>query len=495
MSGSSRICSQPTKHVVIVGGGIAGMTCARELLERTMTVKNEHKTRIHITLVEAMDRLGGRIRSADSTKFPTLQAGAEYLHGYGHMLWDWIKDFQEKGLLPKEGEGEEDLLEPHFILSHADGGPDDEPTPQGHMGMYYMDGELLPYDSDRTKPLTEVLEAIFEATDEYPDNISLADALEQQQEYPLSEGLRQLCIASYGNTAGCCNLADLSVRQLLAFEHHWETKEIEGDFRPLFGMDRVIGAIQHILDQEGYKERLTIRLETPVRQIHEESRGQVQVQLESEETLVADAVVVTVPPTRLPQLFSDFPRAKQDALEYIGFCRVAKVVCGFRRPLWPAKVQSVVAERQPVPELWFRESNGVHLVFGYLASIAADDFYEQLEQDSSGGQVTMEQAAENIMVKQLATVFSLSEKEVREVLLNDCTLVYDWKVEHPYIQGGYMYPKVGIRPFDLENLAAPMGNIYFAGEATNTDACCTIQAAMETAVRAAGEAMVSLEKE
>jgi monoamine oxidase len=50
-----------------------------------------------------------------------------------------------------------------------------------------------------------------------------------------------------------------------------------------------------------------------------------------------------------------------------------------------------------------------------------------------------------------------------------------------------VYPKVGITPADLQALAEPMGNIYFAGEATNTNACCTVQAAMETGLRAAKE--------
>jgi monoamine oxidase len=50
-----------------------------------------------------------------------------------------------------------------------------------------------------------------------------------------------------------------------------------------------------------------------------------------------------------------------------------------------------------------------------------------------------------------------------------------------------MYPKVGMTRDHLCDLAEPWGGIFFAGEATNTNACCTVQAAMETGVRAANQ--------
>lgn len=48
-----------------------------------------------------------------------------------------------------------------------------------------------------------------------------------------------------------------------------------------------------------------------------------------------------------------------------------------------------------------------------------------------------------------------------------------------------MFPKIGFSMAKLQALAEPCGNVHFAGEATNTNACCTVQAAMETGHREA----------
>merc|ERR1712137_338945 len=47
----------------------------------------------------------------------------------------------------------------------------------------------------------------------------------------------------------------------------------------------------------------------------------------------------------------------------------------------------------------------------------------------------------------------------------------------------------------LRAMATPEGRIHFCGEATNTNACGTIQAAMETGVRAAKEVVYFGNKE
>ena len=73
----------------------------------------------------------------------------------------------------------------------------------------------------------------------------------------------------------------------------------------------------------------------------------------------------------------------------------------------------------------------------------------------------------------------------------------DWKEDFPHVQGGYSFAKAGtILGRDIQALAEPMmnGRVLFAGEATNTGACCTVQAAMETGIRAAKEIIATLLK-
>jgi hypothetical protein len=59
-------------------------------------------------------------------------------------------------------------------------------------------------------------------------------------------------------------------------------------------------------------------------------------------------------------------------------------------------------------------------------------------------------------------------------------------------RGTYSYPTVGSYPTDgspslREDLAAPEGNVYFAGEATSNNHPSTVIGAMESGLRAAGE--------
>jgi monoamine oxidase len=513
---------QTQHHVVVIGAGMAGLACARQLLEdwdqttSTSTSSSPSPSSssspsptLRVTLVEASDRVGGRIRAGDDDgEGHTLDVGAEVIHGQDHVLWKWLLDYQERGLLPTAPP-----LEPFFILSHADGGPQEAPTPQGKYGMYYVGGELVMYNDPKVTPLAETLEGVLEQ--EYEDvHTSFAEALLETQSKSqtfLSPELQDLCVAGYGNTAGCCDLRQLSMSQMLKFEHYWDTHEVEGDFRPPFGMHAIVDVTleqlllkQHDDDDSNNNNNslFRLRLNCPVDKIQQTEDGQVRVACSNNNnnnnatTIFADAVVVTVPPPMLPKLL-DLPERKQKALEHIGFERAVKVICKFNRQLWPCQVQSIVAANQPIPELWFQEllqkqpDEYSYVAVGFLVSTAADAFAERINQDGASNETKTKRAAQ-ILMQQLSEMLD-------HLSIDDCveahvhTLVYDWKDDHPYIQGGYMYPKVGMKPADLHALAEPMGNsIYFAGEATNTNACCTVQAAMETGIRAAGQVQDAL---
>jgi monoamine oxidase len=72
-------------------------------------------------------------------------------------------------------------------------------------------------------------------------------------------------------------------------------------------------------------------------------------------------------------------------------------------------------------------------------------------------------------------------------------IVYDWADNHPYVGGAYASPKAG-KPIDYpEVLAKPINNsLFFAGEATNTDAGACTHSALETGVRVAEEIYASI---
>ena len=77
------------KHVVIVGAGIAGLTCAREL--------SKHNDHLNVTILEASDRIGGRVKSIETNDGTTIEMGAQFIHGtVGNPIFDYAL---EKGII------------------------------------------------------------------------------------------------------------------------------------------------------------------------------------------------------------------------------------------------------------------------------------------------------------------------------------------------------------------------------------------------------------
>jgi monoamine oxidase len=69
------------KSVIIIGGGIAGLSAARELLRHGSIV----------TLLEAKKRFGGRMHTIREGKLP-IELGAEFIHGKSKPLLNAIRE-------------------------------------------------------------------------------------------------------------------------------------------------------------------------------------------------------------------------------------------------------------------------------------------------------------------------------------------------------------------------------------------------------------------
>ena len=85
----------------------------------------------------------------------------------------------------------------------------------------------------------------------------------------------------------------------------------------------------------------------------------------------------------------------------------------------------------------------------------------------------------------------MSDQEIEENLLD--SKLFDWGAEEN-IGGGYTTCKVGIKPQHFKQMAEPIdGKLFFCGESTHKGAAMTVQAALETGIRAADEVCVSFE--
>ncbi|HEX4155723.1 MAG TPA: NAD(P)/FAD-dependent oxidoreductase [Acidobacteriaceae bacterium] len=69
-------------EVLILGAGIAGLAAARKLAQRG----------VRVLILEARDRVGGRILSHTSPDGVTVELGAEFVHGRAPELWSLLKE-------------------------------------------------------------------------------------------------------------------------------------------------------------------------------------------------------------------------------------------------------------------------------------------------------------------------------------------------------------------------------------------------------------------
>lgn len=443
-------------HVVIVGAGMAGLMAAEELLKRRNDVR--------VTMVESCSQVGGRVLALrDFVEGHVIDLGAEYIHGKDTLLTRVVNRYA-----PRWKHHAEPLTEEQFISSYADGGPSPTPTKDGKVGMFYCDGELMEFNDARLHPLERVLGTLedFPGTTE---STSIADVVAH-----LPPHLHSMAVAGYGNTAGCTRLDSLSLSMINAFEEYWGEVEEEGDER-LNSRIGMSGIVVELLRDLQKRPDFELRLNWAVTKVETVNDG-ARLVSESGDVICGDSALVTCP-TKYWSDIMNLPSEKAVATEYVGEEKAIKVMAKFDRLLWRQELQSLIcADGLPVPEIWFRDFEDSHLAVGFLTSDCAEDFLKAGNGDQS--KIT------EILLNQLSTVLKISRQDLEAAHLE--TRMHVWDV-------GYMFPKVGMQPQHLEALAKPYENIYFAGEATHTGACCTVQAAMETGVRAAKQIMQKLE--
>lgn len=78
--------------ILILGAGMAGLTAARALAERNLRV----------LILEARDRVGGRVWSVRAASGDVVELGAEFIHGHAQELWSLI---EEAGVTASERQG------------------------------------------------------------------------------------------------------------------------------------------------------------------------------------------------------------------------------------------------------------------------------------------------------------------------------------------------------------------------------------------------------
>jgi monoamine oxidase len=412
------------QSVIVIGAGVAGLAAAQKL----------SASGVHVTILEARDRIGGRVHTMRDPRFPVpIELGAEFLHGKPREIWDIVK---AENLITGSLEGNNWCSQDHTLKKCNDFWPKWE-----QVAKQIKKGKTYP---DRT----------------FSDFINTLKLDPETREVAIEfvEGF---------NAAR----ADRIGMQFLAQEQE-NADRISGDmqFRILAGLDSVVYALSRF-----DRGLVDIRLNTTVSEI-EWSAGRVRV-----DGFAADGAVVTLPLGILQagqvRFIPELPE-KRSAANQLVMGHVVKIIICFDSPFWEergvTRPSFIHARGEKVPTWWTTRPMVTPILVGWAGGPPAEDL--ALKADS----LILTSAIES-----LAHIFKMKPEAVESQIR--AAVVKDWQAE-PFSRGAYSYIPVGAITAPI-TLSEPVANtLFFAGEATNSEgASGTVHGAIATGYRAADQ--------
>jgi monoamine oxidase len=424
--------------VLVIGAGAAGLAAARALTSAGRRA----------IVLEARDRIGGRVWT-DRTFAPfPVERGAEFIHGEQADTWALIR----RAGLPTESFSR---WQGRRIVTEQDRLAGDE---------------LL-----HARPDLQRLFTLEQQLAEYqgPD-CSLADWLAANHFSPLAAHIADMRLAH----SNCATPATISVAEL-AHELRISDKG-PGDFHILDGYDRALALLADDLD---------IRLGTAVTAIQwdedgvaVETSGQAGKRKDTDrrspaglpiaDSLSARHAVVTLPLALLKAGAVTFdpplPQAKLRAIGALAMAPAMKLLLRFEEQFWDAQM-TFLTGRDPVP-VWWTVRRAAPLLTGFITGPRA----ARLAAHGPDGALEQGLAA-------LAAIFGDAPRR-----LFAAGHIVDWAADE-WARGGYSSVPPGAHG-QRAVLGQPTGALHFAGEATvfaNNPA--TVHGALHSGERAAGE--------
>ena len=416
---------------LIIGGGIAGLVAARHLTGAGLEV----------TLLEARDRLGGRIYTDSTGKFP-VELGAEFVHG-----------------------------RPDEILALAAEGATPIVPVQGKFrrkinGDWAEAGDLM----ERIDKLFAKLPAAEpdESFQYYLDRSGEDDEVKQHA-LRYVEGF---------------HAADPSLISARSLRRDSEAEEaIQGDqqYRIASGYESLVQTVADRID----RKRCDIVMNTVVHEVAWR-QGQVIARASTAEYLASRAIVA-LPLGVLKSksvVFSPALPEKQNAMSFLESGPATRVSLCFEQKFWErdskmADLSFLFTDDPEFPTWWTSNPLPYPILTGWAAGPNA-----RVHADRSKDDIV--QSA----VQALARILKIPEPEIRRQMTE--SFAHDWQAD-PFSRGAYSYAAVGGMDA-AKTLAEPVADsLYFAGEATNSDGYNgTVHGAIATGLRAAKELLESV---
>jgi monoamine oxidase len=438
----------PDTQVIIIGAGAAGLAAADELARADCAA----------LLLEARDRLGGRIWSArDASLSVPIELGAEFIHGEAPAT---LSVLRKASLAAVDAGGE------HWTL---------------------RDGVLAPSED----LLSNIQQAIRNTSALKEKDMSFDAFLDRH----LSRIVSPEACAYARMFAQGFDAADTSRASARSIVEEWTAggSVNAGQYRPLGGYGP---ALEH-LAAKLRGSSVNMQLNTAIQRVRW-SRHAVEVGgvfLGRTFKATAKAAIVTLPlgvlqasPREEGRVrFTPALAAKRAALRRLAPGPVLKVLLKFREAFWEKlaggryrHVSFFHPREAAFPTFWTALPLHIPLMVAWAAGPNADRLRNATEAE--------------IVEHALASLAELFGQRPRIEKLLESAWVHDWQRD-PYARGAYSYVRVG-GDEARRQLAEPIRQtLFFAGEATDTEGeAGTVAGALQSGTRAAREVIATLRR-
>jgi monoamine oxidase len=418
--------AEPT--VIIIGAGIAGLSAAYEL----------SKAGVSVQILEARQRVGGRIFTVTNHAGAPIEFGAEFVHGRPPELWQWIR-------------------KAHLRTTKV---------PDVH--RIYRGSKLA-----NMSGFWDEFEEIFRRIDPKKPDQPFSEFLEEQRD--LTSSAKQMAV-DFIEGFDAADVKRISIQSIA--RDNEVSERIDGD--QAFWIKSGYQQLVDWLARELKSKSVPILCGAKVGSIRWK-RGSVVVHAQVDgkrRSFEGTRAIITVPLGVLKKgdlAFVPAVQEKNAAIHALEMGTVIKVILQFRKPIWPRNSRGFIhSEKGPFPTWWFHD--GIPQLTAWVGGPRA----RKLAGESKA---TVVRHALNAA----GQIF-----DVRRDLLEsqfETAHFHNWTADS-FSRGAYSYIPAGQLPAQ-EQLARPVaGTLFFAGEATTLNSQIgTVHGAIESGKRAAREVL------